>query len=399
MSEPNTDSRAAGSGRTDGRRAPVLSRRKRIGFALVIVALLVLFAEGSLQLSYRISNGSWLWEWWTVPIYAADPVRVYRVKANLDYQQKTSEFSARYLTDSAGMRTDGHQPVPAIPKPPGTFRILALGPSFAFGWGVNYEDAYLYRIANGLKVPGKRVELVNLGTPSQPICYQLKWLRETGYVYQPDLILQTVYGQLERIDSDDVLPDDRPVVRNGYLYPSGKMTLAMRVRWLRKYSATLFYGWYLYRALVHPDPTAGSGTELYKKSEPAGDFIVADSVRSYRKYIEFVHAAVTNRPQVVFLQVPWSWVVRPADISRASITGRGLNPYKVRERSAQICSALTSNGLNFIDTTPRLVQHDQETRMYNLYDIHFTVAGNKVVADDALPIIQAIVTRTNSIER
>ena len=52
------------------------------------------------------------------------------------------------------MRTDGRQPTPAIPKS-----------SFAFGWGVNYEDAYLHRIVEGLRVPGKQVELVKLGTP------------------------------------------------------------------------------------------------------------------------------------------------------------------------------------------------------------------------------------------
>src|SRR6185436_11307137 len=107
-----------------------------------------------------------------------DPARVYRLKANLDYLHKTREFTAGYRTDEAGMRTDGHTAVPAIPKSNDAFRVLALGPSFAFGWGVNYEDSYIYQIANGLRVPGKRVELINLGTPSQPISYQLKWLKE-----------------------------------------------------------------------------------------------------------------------------------------------------------------------------------------------------------------------------
>ena len=41
--------------------------------------------------------------------------------------------------------------------------------SFAFGWGVNYEDAYLHRIVEGLRVPGKQVELVKLGTPGSAL--------------------------------------------------------------------------------------------------------------------------------------------------------------------------------------------------------------------------------------
>jgi hypothetical protein len=353
--------------------------------------------EASLQIFYRVANGSWLWDWWTIPIYAADPVRVYGLKANLDYWHKTSEYTVRYLTDGAGMRTDGQEPAPVIPKPPDTFRILALGPSFAFGWGVNYEDAYIHRIADQLKVPGKRVELVNLGTPSQPICYQLKWLRETGYVYQPDLIVQTVYGSLEQIDHDDVLPEVKPLVKNGYLYPGEKMTLSLRIRWLRRYSALLFYGWHIYHAAVHSETTVGDGRELYKKPDPTTGNTAADGVKSYQSYLEFVDRAATNRPLVVFIYVPPAWVVRPADISRAAQRGETLNPVDFRERSARLADALRTNQVNFIDTTPVLMEHDSQTRMYYLYDIHFTRAGNKVVAEHALPLIQEIVLRTNSL--
>jgi hypothetical protein len=370
-----------------------LSRGKRIVFILVTTGLMVLFAEVSLQIFYRIDNGSWLWNWWAIPIYESDPVRVYRVKPNLDFTHKTSEFSARYLTDAAGMRTDGRQPTPAIPKPPDRFRILALGPSFAFGWGVNYEDAYLHRIVEGLRVPGKQVELVNLGTPSQPPCYQLKWLRETGYLYQPDLIIQTVYGGVEDLDVDDTLPADQPVVRDGFLYPSAQMTFALRIRLLRRYSAILFYGWHLYHAFSHAETVGGDGTEAYRKIGAAGE-PPEYWVKHYQQYIEFVHRAVTNKPQVVFLHIPFAWVVRPRDVSRVAHHGDALNPFAARERIAQLIGVLQSNQVDVIDTTSVLLKHDSETRMYNLYDIHFTVAGNKVVADHALPILQHMLTDT-----
>ena len=84
----------------------------------------------------------------------------------------------------------------------------------------------MYRIANGLKVPGKKVELINLGTPAQPPSYQLKWLRQVGYRYQPDLLIQTVYGEIAGIDTDDTIPDNGPCVKDGYLYPAPNMTFA-----------------------------------------------------------------------------------------------------------------------------------------------------------------------------
>src|SRR4051812_33147633 len=212
MSSANpANTSAAGSKRPRAR----LSAQKRALFIFLTGILLLLFTEGSLQIFYRLSVGRWLCEWWAIPIYEADPNRVYRVKANLDYLHRTREFTARYNTDALGMRSDGHTPAASIAKSNDVYRVLALGPSFTFGWGVNYEDSYINQLAAGLRVPGKRIEVLNLGTPSQPISFQLKWLRETGFLYQPDLILQTVYLEFDAIDTDDSLPKRLPVVKDG----------------------------------------------------------------------------------------------------------------------------------------------------------------------------------------
>jgi hypothetical protein len=368
----------------------ILSRRKRILFWLLTAALLAVFAELSLQLFYRLSVGQWLWQWWTAPIFEKDPIRVYRLKPNLDYLHKTSEYTARYCTDDAGMRSDGHHASARVPKPPNTVRILSLGPSFAFGWAANYEDAYINRIVSGLRVPGKRIELVNLGTPAQPVCYQLKWLRETGYVYQPDIIVQTIYGYIDSVDPDDTLPEDRPSVRDGYLYPTEHMTFSMRIRWLRRYSALLFYGWHLYQAVSGLQTPAVAGTEFYKKAALSETNAPAECLKRYRGYIQFVHSVLTNEPPIVFIYVPPAWAVRPADFSRVAHHGNLPLPWALRERNALLVGVLRSNQVNVIDTLPALVQHDAQGRTYHLFDTHFTVLGNKVVADLATPIIQQI---------
>ena len=375
-----------------------LSRRKRILFTVLTAIFVVMFVETSLQIFYRMSVGRWLWEWWAIPIFEADPVRVYRVKANLDYTHKTSEFTARYFTDELGMRTQKGKQSPTIAKPDNVFRILSFGPSFAFGWGVNYEDAYMFQIAGALRVPGKRVELINLGTPSQPPCYQLKWLKEIGHRYQPDLIVQTVYGGFQELDADDTLPASLPSVRSGCLYPSDKMTLSMWARRMRTYSAILFYGWHFYNALHSSSSSTGDGREFYTKAN-SGPVATDDDVRRYGRYIDFVHAAATNKPDVVFLFIPLSHVIRPADVTRVTHSGRGPNPFDAREKARQMTSLLQSNHWHVINPTDVLVQKDKATRMYNLYDIHFTPAGNKAVADYALPIIQDVIGSHSSADR
>jgi hypothetical protein len=372
---------------------PALSRRKRIAFTFLTAVLLALFAEISLQIFYKVSVGRWLWEWWAIPIFEADPIRTYRLKSNLDYLHQTREFAARYRTDAVGMRSVGGKPTPTIQKSSDTFRILSLGPSFAFGWGVNYEDSYIYRIADGLRVPGKRVELINLGTPSQPISYQLKWLRETGHVYQPDLIVQTIYADIVgTLETNDTLPERKPTVRDGYLSSPGEMSFAMRLKKMRGYSALLFFGWHVYHAAVSAEkPAAGDGREFYRTSEGAASGEDEGILQGYRNYTQFVHRAVTNQPPIVFVFVPMAYAVRPSDISRV---GRGHeNPFEVREKAARLTGLLNSNGVRMIDPTGVLVENDKKTRMYNLYDIHFTAAGNKIVADYSIPMIEETLLR------
>jgi len=366
---------------------PPLSRGKRLLFFSVLALLLLLFAEASLHLFYRASVGRWLWEWWAVPIYEADPVRVYRLKSNLDYVHRTREFTARYRTDALGLRTDGLAPPLTMAKSNDVFRVLALGPSFTFGWGVDYEDAFIHQIARGLRVPGKRVELINLGTPSQSIPFQLKWLRETGHLYQPDLILQTAYGDLGSMECDDVLPLSLPYVKDGYLHMQEET-------WLKKArlrSATLFYGWHVYHSAIGArGDSAGDGRELYRKETAATDAAALDR---FRKYISFVHNATPNKPTVVFLNIPLAYTVRPTDRSRVS---RPVDVNEARVHAAHITALLQSQGIIVINPLETLLEKDKAVRMYNLYDIHFTREGNKVTAEYALPRLQEIVSRRQS---
>lgn len=377
--------------------APPLSRRKRILFTLLTLGFLAFFVEASLQFFYRVSVGRWYWQWWAIPIYESDPVRVYRLKSNLDFVHQTSEFTARYQTDENGLRNDGRRPSPTAPKPENTFRVLALGPSFAFGWGVNYEDSYILKIADGLRVPGKTVELINLGTPSQPISQQLKWIKEVGHRYQPDLLVQTVYGDLGQLETDDALPAALPTVRDGYLLQPGTTGASSWAKKARLYSATVYFGWRIYNAVSGASSnTSGDGREFYKKTEAPNGSATEECLRRYRSYLDFVGRAVTSQPQIIFIHVPVSYAVRPADITRFATYGRVETPSEVRTKAALYTSMLQSNGVEMINPTDLLVERDQATRMYYLYDIHFTPAGNQAVADYARPLIQDAVRRRAS---
>ncbi len=84
-------------------------------------------------------------------------------------------------------------PLPAAAKPPGSFRILVVGDSLAFGWRVREEETYARRLEsllNRASSPG-RFEVINLGVPGYRATQVVERLKEKGLKYGPDLV---VYG-------------------------------------------------------------------------------------------------------------------------------------------------------------------------------------------------------------
>ncbi|HXI02872.1 MAG TPA: GDSL-type esterase/lipase family protein [Candidatus Saccharimonadales bacterium] len=73
---------------------------------------------------------------------------------------------------------------------PGIYRILCMGDSSTFGWGVEPEDAYPERLRAELerRHPGARIEVVNMGVCGYSSFQGRILLKREGLAYQPDLI-------------------------------------------------------------------------------------------------------------------------------------------------------------------------------------------------------------------
>ncbi len=78
----------------------------------------------------------------------------------------------------------------SVAKPADTTRIILLGDSFAFGWGVELEDSLpkqLEGVFDAL-VDGD-VEVLNFGVPGVSISPEVNFLEDTGLKYNPDYVL------------------------------------------------------------------------------------------------------------------------------------------------------------------------------------------------------------------
>jgi lysophospholipase L1-like esterase len=87
-------------------------------------------------------------------------------------------------------------PEVAVPKPADVFRILVLGDSLPFGWGVAEADAFPRVLERELaarpRADGKRYEVVNAGTPGFGLVEEYLWLRDHGLAMAPDVVLHVV---------------------------------------------------------------------------------------------------------------------------------------------------------------------------------------------------------------
>lgn len=88
----------------------------------------------------------------------------------------------RVTISSQGLRDREY----AIPKPAGTKRLLCVGDSFTFGWGVEEPECWCARLETHL---GPGWEVVNLGVPGYSPEQQARFLELRGLQFEPDLVV------------------------------------------------------------------------------------------------------------------------------------------------------------------------------------------------------------------
>ncbi|NLN93538.1 MAG: SGNH/GDSL hydrolase family protein [Candidatus Hydrogenedens sp.] len=136
----------------------------------------------------------------------------------------TSEFSYAVHINSIGIRDR------ELPRERGTaFRVLAIGDSYTYGWGVNIEDCWTRLLDEYFKASGRNVEVINLGKPGQGPRYYAEIAEKAIPLLRPDLVLVCM---LQGNDIRDVGPGEEAlpgVDLWGYIrrcFPN--MTLYMR---------------------------------------------------------------------------------------------------------------------------------------------------------------------------
>jgi lysophospholipase L1-like esterase len=114
---------------------------------------------------------------------SAVPDLIYELKPGID----TCFARARVRINGEGLRAGASI---RRPKPPGVFRILLLGDSQTFGWGLDDADTLGARLASELRRPdAPEVEVVNAGVPGYNTGQEAAFLRARGLDQEPDCVM------------------------------------------------------------------------------------------------------------------------------------------------------------------------------------------------------------------
>jgi len=333
-----------------------------------------LFTEVSLHVLYRATTGAWYWNS-TPSLYVGDEISGYTNKPNLSFHHVTPEFSVDIFTNSQGFRVSRALEEYGYDAAPGTLRILLLGPSFAYGWGVDYERTFGEQLRQRLTAARSRgyseVEVLNHGVPGLPTANSLEWFRYKGRAYSPQIVMLFVYGSLDELEEPA---------------PSPLITKVKTVWSYAKLSATIYYMGVLigivYRSwhgAEEGQPIEGAGRAMINRTVfNVDDPRVKESVGLYTRFRDEVRQAGAR---LLIMHFPLPYVVHPEDLSRWVLHGV-TNVTQQIQFNREFCSFLVRQGIACLNLTDQLMEaakHSTE-RLYYWLDIHWTERGNAKVA-------------------
>ena len=166
---------------TDGHGWPATLAGK-IALSLASVCMTLVLLELGVRLFYPQDPGFW----------DSEPFR--RVAGTSPhFVENIPGAHARFLGVQVDINSFGLRDYEfAIPKPPGTVRILAVGDSVTFGYGVSMEDTYakvLERLLNQTTHDGARYQVLNGAALGGSLSDYLHFLQLRAETIQPDIVL------------------------------------------------------------------------------------------------------------------------------------------------------------------------------------------------------------------
>jgi lysophospholipase L1-like esterase len=316
-------------------------------------------------------------------LYAPDPPRRYRLQPGFEGSVTNRvEFDTRVAINRQGLRG------PEIgPKAPGTFRVLVVGDSFAFGVGAREGETYPAQLQRILRSRGRRAEVLNAGAPGFGVPDAVAWFQRWGWTLEPDVVLVTVFVANDLQDAAPGGP--KAVAVDGVLMIEGEKKRSLS-RWLYYHShlyvllKTSALGGLARRLLGAPEPLETrelrAELELYSKGR------LSKAVREGTKATEEAVASLARSAggaRVLAVILP-SLIQVDSHRWREALQRFGRDPQDYdRERPNRLFRAMFArHGIPAVDLTASFVAAiARGKKIYYPIDQHLTPAGYRLTAE------------------
>jgi lysophospholipase L1-like esterase len=276
-------------------------------------------------------------------------------------------------------------PDTTLAKPPGVFRILGVGDSITFGYGVRVEDTFLRVLEQDLNASapaGARYEVINAGVPATGLEYYTHFIENNAPAMHPDLIVVNM-----ALNDIDPLLDPEPVEPHAHLTP------------FRSLNAFLFFHSRLYNMVyvraksllyrlnvLHLEDNEGFGFLSIEPPSPAQDKARAGVNRYIQRMANFARSH----------RVPLAIVVFPVE---PQLSERALKLYAQQlhlyfgpevlrgQPQGWIEQIGATNGVPVLDLLPALRAGDNgqlflRNQSISVDPVHPSPAGHRIAGDE-----------------
>jgi hypothetical protein len=278
-----------------------------------------------------------------------------------------------YRLNSSGYRSN----TDFGPKPPGTYRIVAIGSSLVLGLHVPIEKVFATTLSPELsQLTGKKVETINLGmagSAGTPPVINLRF--KDALAAQPDMILRVVtpwdiQHELSRASTND-----------GNTTPTTRESLLTKV--IGKVHGHLSHAAFLLQHYLYQSQSQYVNTYLINGDTTYNSGFLSDDLNEeWKKQLnQFDKDDAAVQERVKAAGVPMVTVFVPLRAQAAMISmgewPAGYNPYRLDDELHRI---VTSHGGTYIDILPDIQNIPNPEQGYHPLEGHLNAHGHAMIS-------------------
>lgn len=339
----------------------------------------------------------------SIDCYAEDPFTPFTLGKNYTCKMVNiaGEFKTYARLNSFGYRGEEFSEI----KKDGVIRILVIGDSMTFGWGVSDNETYPYLLGEKLKSNGfSNVEVINGGYVSGlSVDGYYVYLKNRGLKLKPDVIIlgftvfndisdlsetawlrKDIRGLPEKIDSCCHKVDGRiyrnkvisvkyryPVLRESHLFLYLMDTLQKKIGLFRE------------EALLAPKSETMLGCVL---NSDCIDQFKTEEETAYRMISELKKLSDENNIKFMTVLFPTDLQIYKEAGAKYSRYGMKWYPKEGDENfiGKRVEESLTKLNINVLDLYPVFSQQEDGNYPFFPIDAHFNGFGTKIVADSLI---------------